>query len=480
MPLTRPLQKRSKAAKAQRGAFAAQAETLEAKQRRAAAAEAETRHAARYKARRRADKVAGNSLLLQAPLVDGAFDSDSEREEGAHLPPGLRPEDALLRAAERDAEESPLQAAARLAAARARSAAAGGVFFALRGREGGGGEAPRATAAAAAGLALAEEGAVRALLRTLPATHEAARARATRARAADCFPRWQSLLSAGFNVLLYGVGSKEQVLRDFIGSTLIKANDSRSGACLLVQGGAPGLTARLLLANCLQALALPPGRPAPASGPAARLAAEEALRRIERGSRAPRRLFILVNGIDGASLRGGEAQALLARLASLPRVHLVASCDHVNAPLLWDKMAAARLRWAWECCHTYAPLLRETRGAPPLLRPTGEARLRRGAASVLLSLTTNARTVFRVLSEEQLKGAGAGGDAHGGLPFARWFDLCRTTFAVSSDGQLRAYLMEFVDHGLVKRVRRADGADAVVITLGDDALKQLLEDIGSS
>jgi hypothetical protein len=26
-------------------------------------------------------------------------------------------------------------------------------------------------------------------------------------------------------------------------------------------------------------------------------------------------------------------------------VHLVASIDHVNAPLLWDKKAATRLNW---------------------------------------------------------------------------------------------------------------------------------------
>lgn len=43
-------------------------------------------------------------------------------------------------------------------------------------------------------------------------------------------------------------------------------------------------------------------------------------------------------------LRGPEEQALLAELAGCPGVHLAASVDHINAPLLWDVKTRASFR----------------------------------------------------------------------------------------------------------------------------------------
>jgi len=45
-----------------------------------------------------------------------------------------------------------------------------------------------------------------------------------------------------------------------------------------------------------------------------------------------------------AGLRSAESQALLSELAACACIGLVASIDHVNAPLLWDKQARAACR----------------------------------------------------------------------------------------------------------------------------------------
>ena len=60
---------------------------------------------------------------------------------------------------------------------------------------------------------------------------------------------------------------------------------------------------------------------------------------------------------------------MLSRLASCSRVHLVASFDHVNTPLLWDKRLAARFNWLWHDVTTYAPYTAEVAAAalPSLL-----------------------------------------------------------------------------------------------------------------
>lgn len=44
-------------------------------------------------------------------------------------------------------------------------------------------------------------------------------------------------------------------------------------------------------------------------------------------------VYLLIHNIDGPMLRGEKIQSALGQLASLPNLHLVASLDHINAPL---------------------------------------------------------------------------------------------------------------------------------------------------
>lgn len=45
------------------------------------------------------------------------------------------------------------------------------------------------------------------------------------------------------------------------------------------------------------------------------------------------RIFLLIHNLDGGMLRSSKAQDVLSRLASIPNVHMLASVDHINAPL---------------------------------------------------------------------------------------------------------------------------------------------------
>lgn len=68
-----------------------------------------------------------------------------------------------------------------------------------------------------------------------------------------------------------------------------------------------------------------------------------------------------------AALRTTEAQSLLADLSACPNVALIASMDHVNTPLLWDKQMAARFNWLYFDVTTYAPYTVECASKPSLL-----------------------------------------------------------------------------------------------------------------
>lgn len=44
-------------------------------------------------------------------------------------------------------------------------------------------------------------------------------------------------------------------------------------------------------------------------------------------------IFIIINSIDGIALRGSKQQNILSKVAELPNIHIIATVDHINAPL---------------------------------------------------------------------------------------------------------------------------------------------------
>lgn len=65
---------------------------------------------------------------------------------------------------------------------------------------------------------------------------------------------------------------------------------------------------------------------------------------------------VVIHNIDGPGLRDYETQQYLARLAACTHIRIVASIDHVNAPLYWDRnMAHAQFNWCWYHVPTFSP-----------------------------------------------------------------------------------------------------------------------------
>jgi len=393
--------------------------------------------------------------------------------------------------------------------------------------------------ASLASLDLADEDTVRELLGRLPVGHVNERARLKTALEKN-FARWWQLLQSEFSLLLYGFGSKKELMEDFASKMLT------DGGVIVVNGYFPGLTPKQILAAA--AAAVHPGTPsrdlhgtntetllamiAEATSAPHLLAqrTKSAIATKQRGERAskrggapgvdggggddtagggdkdaslaagpedlpggssslgpnglhdarlgrnhhhpPKRLYIVLHNIDGQQLRSPEAQALLGELAAMPRVHLVASVDHVNAPLLWSKREAARFNFVWQETTTFAPYKYETAHVPQMLASKGEERHVRGAVNVLRSLTSNARDIFRLLAEHQLANPESGG-----MTFHAFYTRCREQFLATSETTLKSHLTEFVDHELTRTERGSEGVDLVHIPFADDVIAQLLEQI---
>lgn len=61
-------------------------------------------------------------------------------------------------------------------------------------------------------------------------------------------------------------------------------------------------------------------------------------------------------------LRNDDSQEALAELSASRYMHLAASMDHVNAPLMWDVRLSEKFNWAFHKTHTYKPYVEEASG----------------------------------------------------------------------------------------------------------------------
>ncbi|EDX13008.1 origin recognition complex subunit 2 [Drosophila simulans] len=275
------------------------------------------------------------------------------------------------------------------------------------------------------------------------------------------FPKWMCILNEGFNILLYGLGSKRQLLQSFHREVLQKQT------VLVVNGFFPSLTIKDMLDSITSDIldaGISPANP------------HEAVDMIEEEfALIPEtHLFLIVHNLDGAMLRNVKAQAILSRLARVPNIHLLASIDHINTPLLWDQGKLSSFNFSWWDCTTMLPYTNETAFENSLLvQNSGELALS-SMRSVFSSLTTNSRGIYMLIVKYQLKNKGNA--TYQGMPFRDLYSSCREAFLVSSDLALRAQLTEFLDHKLVKSKRSVDGSEQLTIPIDGALLQQFLEE----
>ncbi|KAF9116275.1 Origin recognition complex subunit 2 [Mortierella sp. AM989] len=291
------------------------------------------------------------------------------------------------------------------------------------------------------------------------------------------FPQWYFELMSGFNLLIYGYGSKRLLLTEFATSILTDA------PLIIVNGYFPTLTVKEIL-DKISAAALQ------YSGPAGTLQEQIAFIHayFAQSDRSVKKLYLLIHNIDGSSLRSEKIQSALSLLASCPHIHLIASMDHINTNIMWDTVKSARFRWVWHELTTFKPYLTETSFENSIMVRQGELGPR-GIQFVLASLTSNGKGLFRILAEHQIQaekesvGGGVNSAASKnhmdwGMAYNTLFKKCQENFLVSNAVTFRTQLTEFRDHRIVQSKKGADGVEILFIPLSGSILEGILEKMG--
>ncbi|CAB1416446.1 unnamed protein product [Pleuronectes platessa] len=274
------------------------------------------------------------------------------------------------------------------------------------------------------------------------------------------FSKWMLQLQLGFSVLVYGLGSKKALLEDFRLSHLAQEIH------LVVNGFFPSITLKSIL-NALTCEILE-------HQGSFRTPSDQIQFVTQTLKDSPDlHVYLLIHNIDGPMMRGEKIQSALGQLASLPNLHLVASLDHINAPLVWDQFKQSQFNWLWWECVTFQHYSEETSYENSLLVQQTGALALSSLTHVLRSLTSNARGIFKLLVKFQLENKD--NPSYTGLSFQDFYQRCREAFLVNSDLTLRTQLTEFRDHKLIRTRKGADGVEYLMVAVDANTLMDFLE-----
>ncbi|KAJ8920979.1 hypothetical protein NQ315_015774 [Exocentrus adspersus] len=275
------------------------------------------------------------------------------------------------------------------------------------------------------------------------------------------FEKWLYLLNENFNILLYGLGSKRNILQSF------QAKYLNSDPVIVVNGFFPSLSIKNILDGILVDLLEVQEVPGNIN--------EACDLVIEEFNNLPEsHLYLIIHNIEGEMIRNHKSQSILARLAGVKNIHLIASIDHINAPLIWDHSKLSKFNYIWWDVTSFLPYIEETSFERSMMIQQSGTLALSSLKNVFLSLTTNSKNIYIIIVKNQLENAK--NQYYQGMAFKDLYMACREAFIVSSDLALRAQLTEFVDHKMVKQKRSPDGTEYLVVPLANALLKKFLDE----
>ncbi|ANB11412.1 origin recognition complex subunit 2 [Sugiyamaella lignohabitans] len=318
-------------------------------------------------------------------------------------------------------------------------------------------------------------------VRESTAIHEDARAYLSTLYRA-MFPQWRFELMQNFSILFYGVGSKRNLIMDFVCTSI-----DPEIPVLVANGYNPATTLKEILNTAVTVLvkdeAIRSSFPRQPTELVEALLTHLAKPETDQSNQ----LLIVVHNLDGEALRADRWQAILARLVSAKQISLVASVDHIHAPILFDAARLSQYNFLWHDLTTFELYLTETSFEDPLaLGSDRSAVSSKGAKFVLSSLTNNARRLYQELICYQIAvmsevlapdDVNTSGTAQHGIEFKELYKQCAEQLIVSNELNFRTMLSEFFDHKMAARTKDQTGQEIIYVPFTKDAIEGILEEL---
>lgn len=308
------------------------------------------------------------------------------------------------------------------------------------------------------------------------------------------FPQWYFEFEEGFNICLFGYGSKRKLVERFADWLYHRSAPANPPAIIIVNGYTPGISIRSIFATIVTAIL---GDDAPSKLGAQPTEVLELLQSALKSRPADDEpVTVLINSVDAPPLRRAANQALLARLAATPRIRLLLTADTPNFQVMWDISLRDQLNLVFHDSTTFSPFAIELDVVEEVHALLGRKGRRVGGKDgvgfVLKSLPENARNLYRLLLTELISvmedghqsDNEAAGEAGGGKPgeengieFRLLYQKATEEFIASSEMMFRTLLKEFHDHQMITSRMDPSGMEILGVPLSRDEMDGVLEDL---
>lgn len=296
------------------------------------------------------------------------------------------------------------------------------------------------------------------------------------------FPQWRFELSQSFNICLYGYGSKRKLVTAFA-NYLHTISSSDPPRILMINGYTPTLTLRQILTTFAPLVFdCTPGTLPSRLGTQPREILTTLLDHLNT-SPPPFPYLVFINSLDAPPLRRPPTPSLLAQLAASPHIHLLATCDTPNFPLLWDTNVRDQYNFLFHDTTTFKPYAPVEIGSViddvnELFGRSGRSvKGKEGVGFVLRSLPENARSLYRVLIAELLAAMDEEGGREGGVEYKVLYQKVVEEFICSNEMGFRQLLKEFYDHQMVVSRRDGSGSELLGVPWRREEMEAILEDL---
>ncbi|KAJ5573890.1 uncharacterized protein N7459_008317 [Penicillium hispanicum] len=307
------------------------------------------------------------------------------------------------------------------------------------------------------------------------------------------FPQWNFEFEEGFNICLFGYGSKRKLVHQFADWIYHRSGSANPPAIVIVNGYTPGISIRSIFATIASAVL---GDELPSKLGAQPTEVLELLQSALKSRPANEPVTVLINSVDAPPLRRAANQALLARLAATPQIRLLLTADTPNFPVMWDISLRDQLNLVFHDSTTFSPFAVEldvVEEVHTLLGRKGQrAGGKEGVGFVLKSLPENARNLYRLLLTELIsvmddghqsdddgpaEGAGGKSAEEHGIEFRLLYQKATEEFIASSEMMFRTLLKEFHDHQMITSRMDPSGMEILGVPLSRDEMEGVLEDL---
>lgn len=308
------------------------------------------------------------------------------------------------------------------------------------------------------------------------------------------FPQYWLELLQGFSLLFYGIGSKREFMEKYAFEYLVPnlaysqmhkdqvaypkkqldINDYNI-PCIVINGYNPTCNYRDVFKDISAALL-----PEELTRNETKYWGNHVLLQIQKmveiykDESSDIKLVVVVHNLDGPSLRKDAFQTMLCHLALIRQVAIIASTDHIYAPILWDNFKAQNYNFVFHDVTNYEPFTVESSFRDVMkMSKSDSASGAEGAKYVLESLTVNSKKMYKLLVETQIRNMEKSTNSKGkvaptkrGLPtmgveFKQLLHLCAAEFIASNELSLRSMLTEFVEHKMANLSKNPAGTEHV-------------------